>query len=226
MSTAFDIRNPEIVAHQLQEANQRLARVAEPPTWLRAFIRDLSDDLASADAADVGAAPDEWIAIQSAALRAQGVLLEDEEDERAQRRKLRLIVEELRFRLSRLAEQQPVNEDRPIKELAVWFERVVPVAHNDKAALFDVSGRTWERWASDAETAAPTGDAETLLRLLARLVYELRHTLSAGGAYRWAHKPLPDLDGRSALDVFTSGDPADIRRVFSLVGSVRSGAAA
>lgn len=226
MTTALGIRNPEFAAHQLHEANQRLARETDLPGWMAEMVRALADDIASATADELGVPADEWMALQAAALRAQGVLLDDDRDERQRRRKFRLIIEELRFRLARLAEHQTVSEDRPVKDLAIWFERILPVSHTDKGALFGVSERTWQRWSSESETAAPTGAAAAQLRLLSRLINELRHTLTAPGALRWAQTRLADLDDRSPVEAFAVNDADAVRRVFALVAAARSGAAA
>jgi len=227
MATAFDIRNPEFVAHELQEANARLAREEEAPAWMAHMIRDLAQDLAATTADELGFAPDDWIGMQAAALRAQNVLLADYDD-RELRRQLRLIIEELRYRLTRLAEHQTVGDDRPIKEIAAWFDKLVSVPRAEKAAAFGVSERTWQRWASETERGEPIGVQAQALRLTARLVNELRHTLTAPGALRWATAGLADIGGRSPVEVFTDRelDPVDIRRVFELVGAARSGAAA
>src|SRR5919106_5406541 len=101
--TAFDIHNPETVVHDLQEATERLRTSETVPESVLALGMDLCEDIANTDldeASDVS--PAAWIAVQAAALRAFGAV--NEVDEREQRRRLRLLIEELRFRLARLAE--------------------------------------------------------------------------------------------------------------------------
>jgi hypothetical protein len=222
-ATTFDIRNPEPVVHDLQEATKRLRTSETVPESVLGLVTDLCEDIANADldeASDVS--PAAWIAVQAAALRALGAV--HEVDEREQRRRLRLLIEELRFRLARLAEDQPISDGRPIKDVVRWLDQSWNVSQSVKGELFEVSDRTWQRWASVNETSEPTGDWDRQIRLVARLVNDLRFLLTANGVLDWLTAELPDLGGRTPLDVVRDGELEGLQRLLALVWRARSGA--
>jgi hypothetical protein len=222
-ATAFDIRNPETIVHQLEGANRRLRSEPRVPAGILALLADLCEDIGNADVdATAELAPGAWMAVQSTALRALAAIRHDE-DGREQRRKLRLLTEELRFRLSRLAEEQPFADARPIKEVVAWLDRAWNVSQAVKGDVFGVSDRTWQRWASAAETSHPTGEEDRQVRLVARLVADLRYLLTANGVLDWLDSEEPALDGATPLDVVRSGGVDALQRLRSLVGRARVG---
>lgn len=222
--TRFDIHEPGTVVRDLEEAARRLRRSETVPDSVLGLVTDLGEDIGSADldaASDI--APAAWMAVQSAALRALGAVHEG--DEREQRRKLRLLVEELRFRLARLAEDQPISDGRPIKDVVGWLDRAWNVPQGVKGELFGVSDRTWQRWASPNETSQPSGDEDRQVRLIARLVNELRFLLTANGVLAWLTAELPELERRTPLDVVRAGDVQGLRQLLTVAGRARTGAA-
>ena len=91
---AFDIRQPATVARDLGEANARLAEARETPASVVGLVGDLADAIADGDDAQVALVnPWLWIKLQSAALRAQSALREDDP---LRRRHLRLALEQMR----------------------------------------------------------------------------------------------------------------------------------
>lgn len=224
-ATAFDIHNPETVVHDLEEAGRRLTTSETVPESVLGLLTDLCEDIGNTDlkeASDVS--PATWIGVQAAALRALRAV--HEPDGREQRRMLRLLIEELRFRLARLAEDEPVSDGRPIKDVVRWLDHAWNVSQSVKGELFDVSDRTWQRWASPNETSAPTGDQDRQVRLVARLVNDLRFLLTANGVLDWLVAELPDLEGRRPLDVVHEGEVERLKQLLAVVGRARAGAAA
>lgn len=227
-AVAFDIANPAQVAHELEEANRRLAKEPTVPASILAMVAELAEQISETsrdERAGAGVRPDEWIDVQAAALRALHVAtLED--DERAQRRQLRGSIEELRFRLARLAEHEPLADERPIDEIVRWLDGVLTVPQATKAALFGVRDRTYQRWISETDSSRPSGDDERRVRLVARLVGDLRHLLTAVGVVGWLQRPHPALGQRRPLDLLDSSDPRELQQLFELVAAARAGAAA
>jgi hypothetical protein len=222
--TAFDIQNPETVVHELEEAARQLRGSETVPGSVLALVTDLCEDIGNTDGDQASAvSPATWMAVQSAALRALSAV--HESDEREQRRKLRLLVEELRFRLARLAEDQPISDGRPIKDVVRWLDRAWNVPQSVKGELFGVSDRTWQRWASPNETSEPSGDQDRQVRLIARLVNDLRFLLTANGVLDWVRAELPDLDDRTPLDVVRAGDVEGLQQLLTVVRRARAGAA-
>jgi uncharacterized protein (DUF2384 family) len=220
---AFDLRHPELVAHELEEANRRLAREEEVPASITGLIGELAEQIADADARDLQAIdPYLWIELQQAALRALAALRED--DVRAQRRQIRISLEQLRFLLTRLAERQPVSDDRSPNEVARWLDDVLAVSQQRKAELLGIGSRTYQRWISESNPTTPDADDEHVLRLLARLVNQLRHSLGGTGVVEWLEHQHDELDGARPIDALR--DPDAIEPLLSLAVSTRSIAAA
>lgn len=224
MSTvAFDIREPAAVAHELGEANQRLARESDVPSSILELISDLSDAIGEADNATVSLIdPSLWIQIQAAALRTQRAATLD--DDREQRRAVRIGLEQVRFLFARLAERQPVAEEQPIKDVLAWLDEKLNVPQRRKADLLGIGERTYQRWISPSESAAPEANQERRVRVVARVTGQLRHVLTGAGVADWFETPMEELDDRKPLDVL--GDPVATEQVLHLAVAPRSFTAA
>jgi hypothetical protein len=220
---AFDLRNPEGAAHELGEANRRLAGEEMVPGSITELIRDLCDQIAETDTEALQAIdPYLWIELQQAALRAQQVVYTD--DAADQRRRARIALEQLRFLLTRLAERRPVAEDRPIGDVVRWLDSVVPVPQRRKADLLRVGERTYQRWVSATNPTHPEADDERAVRLLARIVSQLRHSLGGRGVVDWLEHSREELDGAPPVDVLR--DPEATGRLLELAVATRSSVAA
>lgn len=220
---AFDIRQPAIVAHELGEANSRLSKERETPTSVVALVEDVADAIAAGDdveAADVN--PWLWIKLQSAAIRAQSAIREEEPD---RRRQLRLALEQMRFLFARIADRQPIGEDRAPHEIALWLDsKLTSVNQPRKAELLHVSPRTYQRWVSDREPTHPTGADERRLRIVARIVNQLRHSLTGPGVVEWFEYPRADLDGTTPSAVLD--DPEKLELLIAAAAASRGNVAA
>jgi uncharacterized protein (DUF2384 family) len=208
-ATAFDIRQPSIVAHELGEANRRLAREAETPPSVVGLVEDVSDAIAEGDEHELALVnPWMWIRVQGSALRAQAAL-RDEDPER--RRHLRLALEQMRFLFARIAEREPIGEERPANEVARWLESTLPsVPQPRKASVLGIGLRTYQRWVSDRESTTPTGEDERRLRVVARIVNQLRHSLTGPGVVDWFEHPRADLDGSRPVEVLDDPDRLEL----------------
>lgn len=220
-AVAFDIRSPAEVAVALGEANRELARSAETPARVAGMVADLCDAIAAGDDGALATVnPWVWIRVQGAALRAQSALrLEDP----ARRRALRLALEQLRFLFARLAERAPIGEDVEAGDVARWLEATLEsVAQARKAELLGVGVRTYQRWITGASAAA--GADERRLRVVARIVNQLRHSLTAPGVVEWFGHPRADLRGASPADVLD--DPARLEDLLGAAAASRGNVAA
>jgi uncharacterized protein (DUF2384 family) len=220
---AFDIRNPELVVREVEEANRRLAREAEVPRSIVDLVEDLSLAIGEADSASLESVdPYLWIRIQSAAIRAQHATRVDDESE--QRRAVRIALEEIRFLFARLAERRVVMEDQPIKEVLGWLDEKLAVPQHRKADLLGVGERTYQRWISTSESAEPEGAQELRVRIVARVTNQLRHVLTGPGVVQWFETPLHDLDDSAPIDLLL--DPTATERLLELAVAPRSFTAA
>jgi hypothetical protein len=199
-ATVFDLENPLVVAHELGEANRRLAREPEAPPSVIGLVEDIADTISRGDEHDLAVVnPWLWIRVQGAALRAQASLREDDPE---RRRQLRLALEQMRFLFARIAERQPIGEDEPANEVARWLETTLgSVSQQQKAQLLQVGARTYQRWISDQDATTPTAEDERRLRVVARIVNQLRHSLTGPGVIEWFGHPRADLEGASPAEV-------------------------
>jgi hypothetical protein len=204
-ATNLDLGRPSIVAHELDEANRCLAREATTPASVIGLVEDVTDAIANGDDHELAVInPWLWIRVQGAALRAQAALREADPE---RRRQIRLALEQIRFLFARIAEREPIGEDRPSTEVARWLEATLPsVSQQRKADVLGVGLRTYQRWISDREATTPSGEDERRLRVVARIVNQLRHSLTGPGAVEWFEHPRADLDGASPSQVVDDPD--------------------
>ena len=122
-------------------------------------------------------------------------------DDHKQRRELRLALERTRQALRDLLDECYVGQVRPPKEVARWVLEVSGVSQQEIAALVRVAPRTLQRWISTSEAAAPSGEEEVRVRTLARIIDQLRWSMTPVGVVRWLRRPHPDLGGRPPADL-------------------------
>ncbi len=220
---AIDIREPATVAEELGEANSRLSKERETPAFVIGIVEGVADAIAAGD--DVEAAvvnPWLWIKLQSAALRAQSALRDDEPQ---RRRQLRLALEQMRFLFARIADREPIGEERAAREVARWIDsKLASVSQPAKAELLHVSPRTYQRWISDRESGQPSGKDERRLRIVARIVNQLRYSLTGPGVVEWFEYPRADLDGATPSDVLD--DPEKLELLIVAAAASRGNVAA
>ena len=204
-ATLFDLQNPLVVAHELGEANRRLAREPEAPPSVIGLVEDITDAISRGDEHDLAVVnPWLWIRVQGAALRAQASLREDDPE---RRRQLRLALEQMRFLYARIAEREPIGEDQSANDVARWLETTLgSVSQQQKAHLLQVGVRTYQRWISDRDATTPTAEDERRLRVVTRIVNQLRHSLTGPGVIEWFGHPRADLDGASPAEVLDDAD--------------------
>jgi hypothetical protein len=222
-ATAFDIGQPGAVAHELGEANARLARERATPASVVGFVEALADAIAAGD--DVEAArvnPWLWIKLQSAAMRAQSALRDEDP---ARRRQLRVALEQMRFLFARIADREPIGEDIPAHEVAAWLDsKLTSVSQQRKADLLQISVRTYQRWMSDRDPVSPGGEDERRLRIVARIVNQLRHSLTGPGVLEWFDHARADLDGATPAEVID--DPGKLELLIAAAAASRGNVAA
>lgn len=221
MSTlAFDMRHPEVVAHELGEANRRLAKQREVGASTRALVRGLADALGDLDARALAQDPYLLIELEQAQVRALRAL--DQIDPTAERRSIRLALEHLRGLFARMAEQAPVSEEQPAKEIAGWLATHLDVPQREIADVLGVNPRTFSRWVSEQEPYAPSGEDARRLRVVAQLAAHLRFALTGPGVISWLKRPHPVLDAPPArlLD-----DPLAAGQLLSLARAARASGA-
>lgn len=116
-------------------------------------------------------------------------------DPTTRRRALRIPLERVRQAMRDLLAEEPVMEDRPSKQVAQWLLANDELPRVDLARILDVSPSTLRRWADPSATASPRGDEARKLRILARVINQLRWSFTSPGVIEWLVRPHPSLKG-------------------------------
>jgi hypothetical protein len=125
----------------------------------------------------------------------------------------------MRQALRDVAEADNVSEDRTGKEVARWLTEILDESHAEVAELLEVSPRTLQRWLSTEDSAEPRGSDAARLWVIARVVNQLRHSLSGPGAMRWFFVPHPDLKDGVPADLVA--DPHATETLLRLAAATR-----
>jgi DNA-binding transcriptional regulator YiaG len=120
------------------------------------------------------------------------------------RPELRIGLEHVRQALAYILEEVPTSDDRTPQEIASWLAGAVESRQSDIADVLGVSSRTLYRWATG--TSTPAGPEAARLRLVARLVNNLRHAMTPAGAVLWLREPHRELGGGAPSSVLDTPD--------------------
>jgi hypothetical protein len=218
MATMVDIRDAAQVAEELEMANSQLAQAPEVPEKVLELVHDLSETIGDMDDEEVSPVdPYLLIALQRAALKARNAL-DGTDPER--RRELRLRIEQMRHVFRDIAGNEPVSDQRSGDELARWLVEQVRVPQQQLAELLEVDKRTLQRWISTKESAIPGGEDERRLRVVARLVNQLRFALTPAGVIGWFERPRPELGEQPPRSLLQ--EPDALPRLQALATALRT----
>jgi uncharacterized protein (DUF2384 family) len=117
-----------------------------------------------------------------------------EDDRRAQRRALRVGVEQLRQALRDAVAEEVVGPAQPAGALARWLVDSLRVSVGDLSRVVGVSPRTLHRWMED-DTVEPSSKDGARLATVARVANQLRHVFTGPGVIGWFERPSAALDG-------------------------------
>lgn len=210
-------------AEQLEETNRRLAGETEVPDEVWRLVDSIADEVLAISRDELARMdPYLFLALQHGALAAYRAM--HAPDPTTERQQLRIGLERMRQALRDFAEEAPVRDDRPAKEVARWLADTVHVPQTALAELLGTAPRTFQRWISASDASAPQGDEERRLRVVARVANQLRHALSGAGVLAWFQRARPELGGRTPAALL--GDPLATPDLLALAASARSSNAA
>ena len=198
---AVNLQKPEAVAEELGELGSRMIGERELGEDVREAIREIAAQIGEASEHELPAAdPYLLVALQQAAFRAWRATAND--DPAAARRDVRIAIEQMRQAFRDIAEARPLDEDVPSKEVAQWLAHALDVSQPRLAELLAISPRQLQRWLSESDAAAPSGEDARRVRVVAQIVQQLRHALSGPGVVSWFSIEQRDLGGspRALLD--------------------------
>jgi DNA-binding transcriptional regulator YiaG len=214
-----DLSQPEAAASEIQRLNDRLATERAIPAEIVDSVRELAagvdqTNLRRWEAID----PHHAVIVLHSAVSAQRAL--EDPDSSAARDQLRVALESIRQSLAAIAEREPVSDERTPKQIVQWLAARTEVSQPTLADLLGVSARQLQRWLSQSEAVQPEGDDARKVRVIARVVNQLRFVLTPAGTIDWFGWPRTDLDQRRPLDLLD--DPAEEPTLAMIAGAMRS----
>lgn len=181
---------------------------------LQALVDALPDAPESLGAAD----PYLVSALYASTMRGLDALREG--DGRVRRRELRAPLERARQALRDLIVNEPVMDDKAATELVIWLLELHQIPRTELARVLGVAPKTLQRWADPETASSPKGAEARRVRVLAKVVNQLRWSFSPTGVIEWLERPHPALKGeepRTLLD-----DPDGGATLLRLAGATRS----
>jgi hypothetical protein len=220
LESLVSLTDPSSAAGEIARLNSLLAGSREVPAEVWDFVTQMTSRLGNLDV-------QRWQTIDpylhSIFLRgfAQASEALGKRDTVAGRRLLRVGLERMRHALEEIAEVSRMGDQQP-KELVRWLEKTIDVPQRELASVLGVDLRKLQRWLHDSPK--PEGDDALRVQVVARIVNELRHSLTAVGVLRWFDRPRQELGEkppRALLD-----DVESIPRLLRLAASIRHSDAA
>lgn len=203
-------------ADRADSLNRQLSRhrdiPAETANGVRALARDLNTESGPSHWEHTD--PDVRAAIAWATLGAMNAIAAGERDD------LRVALERIRQNCRRAEEFEAVDDARSDKELVRWLIDTTGLSQREIAALLDVPLRTFQRWASTATGSSPEPADARRLRTIARIVNQLRFSLTPAGAIEWFDWPREDLMGKTPRSLL--GDASMLPVLMRAAVSMRS----
>lgn len=219
LDTIADLSQPQAAAGEIQRLNDRLAGERAIPVEIADAVRELAagvdqTNLRRWEAID----PNHAVIVLHSVVSAQRAL--EDPNSPAARDQLRVALENIRQSLAAIAEREPVSDVRNPKQVVQWLAERTEVSQSKLANLLGVSARQLQRWLSATEAAQPEGEDARKVRVIARVVNQLRFVLTPAGTVDWFSWPRSDLDQRRPLDLLD--DPAEEPTLAVIAGAMRS----
>jgi uncharacterized protein (DUF2384 family) len=206
-------------AQEIARLNSRLARERTIPAEVAEGVREIAAGVARETAISRWEAVDPYLVliIHRAVIQAEEATRYP--DDPGARDQLRIALESLRQGFAAIAEGEPVSDDRSAKEIVRWLAETAEVPQAQLADLLRVGLRKFQRWASPREQNQPEGEDARRVRAVARVINQLRFSLTPGGAVEWFSWPRDDLDGQRPVDLLD--EPARLPELMQIAGSMR-----
>jgi hypothetical protein len=175
---------------QVNDATKALQKSATVPEAVAQLVDSFDPALHASAPMQLQADPYLATALFAAAFRAEKALRHD--DPEAQRRDLRIALEQFRHALRDIVSNRPVSADAPVRDVLGYTVAALSVPQKDLAELLGVSTRQLQRWLSKTGPQ-PTGGDEARIRIVGQLVNQLRHTFTGPGVLAWFYREHPVL---------------------------------
>lgn len=180
---------------RVNDATKLLQKSATVPDSLAQLIDSFEPALSAATPLQLEADPYLTTTLWAAAFRAEKALRHDNAESR--RRDVRVALEQLRHALRDIAADRPWGDDAPVREVLARTVQVLAAPQRDLAELLGVSVRQLQRWLAE-DGPEPAGDDAARIRVVGRLVNQLRHAFTGPGVLAWFGREHPRLGVRPA----------------------------
>lgn len=150
------------------------------------------------------------------ALRAMKALRHD--DATAQRRDLRVALEQVRHALRDIVDGHWASESVPVREVLATLVSTLRLPQAELARLLGISTRQLQRWLASEDGASPSGHEEARVRMVAQLVNQLRHVYTAQGVPAWFEHRGP---GMRAAPLELLADPINFPELLAAARGAR-----
>jgi hypothetical protein len=218
LATIRNLSRPAEAASELHELSMELAYQETIPPEIQERVRELTGAV-DAQRASWGRVDPYYVEIVlRATLSAQIALMEPDLSD--SRLRLRMALDSLAQAFASIAEDQLVSDDRTGKELVAWLVATTEAPQAQVAQLIGVSPRQFQRWLSPAEAASPEGTDLRRVRAIARIVNQLRFSLTPAGVVEWFAWRSPELGRKRPIDLLDT--PAQLPRLIGLASDVRA----
>jgi uncharacterized protein (DUF2384 family) len=199
----------------VNEATKLLQRSKTVPDQVAQLVDSFESELDAATPMRLEADPYLTTALWAAAFRADKALRHD--NEAARRRDVRIALEQFRQALRDIVDNQPYNDDAPIRDVLARTADVLAAPQKTLADLLGVSVRQLQRWLTH-DGPEPAADDAARIRAVGQVVNQLRHAFTGPGVSAWFERKHPVLKKRP-VDLL--GDPLRYPEVLSAAISVR-----
>jgi hypothetical protein len=188
--------NVELAFEHAGELSAALAESREIPGFV--VSRVLAINAMYTDAKDAGLANSSATERVSDAIRAlEAAVLEAPEDQ--SRKKISLMLENVRDTLHDLMEQSHVADDQSFADIIEWLaETTDEVPRAELARVLIVDEKTLTRWLDEGRSPGVANNFR--VRAIAKLVNELGHSMTTPGLMLWLSRPKASLGGATPVE--------------------------
>lgn len=175
---------------RVNKATKSLQRSTTVPGEVARLVDSFDRILGAATPLRLEADPYLTTTLWAAAFRAEKALRHDNDAQ--QRRDVRVALEQFRHALRDIVENQPYNDNAPVRDVLRKTAEVLAAPQKTFAELLGVSVRQLQRWLAD-DGAEPAADDAARIRVVGQLVNQLRHSFTGPGVVAWFDREHPAL---------------------------------
>lgn len=178
---------------EVNDATKLLQESATVPDSLAQLVDSFELALGAATPLQLEADPYLTTTLWAAAFRAEKALRHDDSESR--RREVRVALEQFRHALRDIVADRNWGDDAPVRKVLAGMVGVLAAPQRDLAELLGVSVRQLQRWLAE-DGPEPAGDDAARIRVVGRLVNQLRHTFTGPGVLAWFGREHPQIGVR------------------------------